>query len=227
MKKILLAFVFVSLLLLPGCARTGFSNDFGANWAYCKDTSASAPLKLKIERARCLHNLATLFYGNANAVLVCDDINTAKIGSGTFEFLDDAVTKNIRNDCYYEVAVRRAQDVKLDSATRYSAVSICSDNNKIKGDTVLGEQESGNMLLKDQCFYMVAVALLDETICNKISASAMKEDFKREPACPWRALDENDDIVEFSGLPQVPEDHRFIDLCRGEVILLKNGGVCP
>ena len=204
MKKILLAFALVSLLLLSGCTRAVAGGTISDQREDCKNVDK---LKLKIERARCLHNVATLHFSDPLAVDICADIRHDVINTDLtqlFEWMDDAVTKNIRNDCYYEVAVRRAEIGDV------SAVQICD---KIKG-TILeptdpSPGEGGNMLLRDQCFYMVAVALQNEAICDYIDVNSLKEDVKRDPT--WAP------ILDAYGNPIPEEDRKFRDICKQEI----------
>ncbi|MDO8340148.1 MAG: hypothetical protein Q7T16_05840, partial [Candidatus Burarchaeum sp.] len=102
--------------------------------------------------------------------------------------------------------VRRAESG--DASLQGTAVQLCD---KIKGNTALNEEESGNMLLRDQCFYMVAVALQDEAICDYIDVDSVKEDVKRDPVT-WTP------ILDADGNPSPEEDRKFRDICKHEIL---------
>jgi len=170
--KFVVALALFGLLLLAGCARTGFIGDpespgyLEANKAYCADDMR---FKLKIERDRCFHNLAWKMKDES----ICAEIKAeAGLGGGSVipgVIIEDMVTKNIRNDCYFEVAERKAKE-GLGSA---SAIADICEN--IKGENDEAHGESGNMLLRDNCFYEVAVNMLAPEICDRISEKATKE----------------------------------------------------
>jgi len=170
--KFVVALALFGVLLLAGCARTGFIGDpedpeyLEVNKAYCAD---KMKLKLKIERDRCFHNLAWKMEDER----ICAEIKAeAGLGGGSVipgVIIEDMVTKNIRNDCYFEVAKKKAEE-KLDSA---SAIADICEN--IKGENDEAHGESGNMLLRDNCFYEVAVNMRAPEICDRISEKATKE----------------------------------------------------
>ena len=181
--RVAVALAFAALLLLAGCtSRTLSSGNLYDDWNYCKD---GTKLKLKIERARCLHNLAVLHAEEPEAVSICADIRTAAIGSlgAPFEWVDDAVVKNIRNDCYYEVAVRKAERQAEDGTTGFGTGSAIADVcGNIKGTTDPDvDEESGNMMLRDRCFAEVALILEDKGVCDRISSDATIEKTEIDP----------------------------------------------
>jgi len=185
--------LLAGLLLLPGCAKKGFSGDPAADFAYCLDQNK---LKLKIERDRCLHNLAI----REKDPNMCSYITGEWTSSSAFTIIDDAVTKNIRNDCYFQVAQRMA-DAGFASLI---AAQVCEN---IEAEAV-NDIESGNSLLRDQCFYEVAIITLDSSICSRISDEATKEYGANPVYDPATG-----DLIGYESY-----DRSFQEICEEEVI---------
>ncbi|VVC04329.1 Uncharacterised protein [Candidatus Burarchaeum australiense] len=204
MKAKLLAIAFLALIFLAGCAKNGFSGDKNADIAYCGNTQT---MKLLTARNQCFHNLAILWTDQNLCGLQYIQREKLSTTSIPLTIMDDAVTKNIRNDCYYEIAKKLAKQGA-------SAQAIASCGN-IPGVTNLATTETGNMEVRDDCFYEIAIILHDASICEYISPDATKEGQYVPPAPPPPGFTPPPGYVPPTG---TIEEVRFIDLCKSQII---------